>query len=629
MTKDKFSDKPDLPTLLSTLEAMKSHASMYGISTVAIPKIGCILDGMNWQDVVKSLRDVFAYSDIHIVVYTLESHGVHALSSEGDPEFYAEDEIERYSEEFYLNEKDLETDFTTDSKSCQPISGEQFPVLREKEGNDRLIEFYLQYQPKELVDYIKEFDFRYSDISDEEMTLLIDMLIDSRDVYSQHKLDVGKIRQNFHITSKPNVELKKQRPSKVALHLKEKLEKLLTQLKDADMIREMGDDDERGSLFVNPIILMPKNDYVKLVIDARYLKSVTDLTNYSWALEPVQMIMTRVNGKVFSVGDLSCAYHQVPPSPETQKLTSFIVAGRQYTYTRGFYGLRGLPNLFSRLMTIHFDPLIKKRQSILYIDDTIMQSQTKHEMFTIINEYYTLLRKAGLKAAPDKTFFFLKKVKFLGHVISPDGIQPIAKRVKDLKNLKSPECKREVMKVLGCLGFYSCYVKNLYVDSQPFYNLIKDSTSFQWTEEHEQLFQAIKDRISEDTILAVPSTEYPFHIHVDSSNVGTGCFLIQQFPEGKRFISFNPRVFNKAEQKMSTLHRELCGIVSALQTYEQFIIGSPFPIYLCCDHKPILYLWGCKGQLSHRFFRYQVIITKCQNLKIVGTPGSNLAFPDI
>ena len=56
-------------------------------------------------------------------------------------------------------------------------------------------------------------------------------------------------------------------------------------------------------------------------------------------------------------------------------------------------------------------------------------------------------------------------------------------------------------------------------------------------------------RIPEDTILAVPSTEYPFHIHVDSSNVGTGCILVQQFPEGKRIVSFNSRVFDKAEQK--------------------------------------------------------------------------------
>ena len=403
------------------------------------------------------------------------------------------------------------------------------------------------------------------------MILLIDMLGDARDVHSQYKIDVGKTRQKFHVTLKPRVELKRQRLSKVPLHLKEKLEKLLTQLKDTDIFREMGDDDEMGSLIVNPINLMPKNDYVKLVIDARYLNSVSDRTNYSSPLEPVQMTMTRVNGKVFSESDLSCAYHQVPLSPETRKLTSFVIGAKHYTYTRGFYGLCGLPNFFSRLMTIYFDPLIKKKQAITYIDDTIMISQNKNEMFTVINEYHTLLRKAGLKAAPDKTFF-LKKVEFLGHVISPEGIQPIAKRVKDLKNLKSPESKREVMKVLGCLGFYICYIKNFHVESQPFYYLIKDSTPFHWTHEHEKLFQSIKDRISEDTILAVPSTDYPFHIHVDSSNLGTGCILIQQFPDGKRIISFNSRSFDKAEQKKSTLHRELCGIVSALQTYEHYII---------------------------------------------------------
>ena len=83
-----------------------------------------------------------------------------------------------------------------------------------------------------------------------------------------------------------------------------------------------------GSLFVNSIVLMPKNDYV-LVIDTRYLNSVTDVTNCSWPLEPVQKIMTRVNGKVFSVSDLSSAYHQVPLSSETGKLTIFKIGGKQ------------------------------------------------------------------------------------------------------------------------------------------------------------------------------------------------------------------------------------------------------------------------------------------------------------
>ena len=381
-----------------------------------------------------------------------------------------------------------------------------------------------------------------------------------------------------------------------------------------------------GSLFVNPKILIPKNDYVNIVIDAQYLNSVTDLTNYSWPLEPVQVIMARVNGKIISVSDLSCAYHQVPLSPETQKLTSFIIGGRQNTYTQGFYGLCGLPNFFSRLMTIQFDLLIKKKQTITYIDDTIMNSKNKNEMFTIAIEYHTLLRKAGLKTAPDKTFFFLKKVNPIGHVISPDAIQPIAKRVKDLKNIKSLECKRDLMKVLGCLRFYSFYIKSLYVDSQPFLDLFKDSTISHWTEEHEKLIQAIKDGTP---FFQCPPRFTPFILMLTPLMLVLAVFLYNSFRVEKRIISFNSQVFDKAEQKMSTLHREFCGIVSALQTYEPYIIGSPFLIYLFCDHKPILYLWGRKRQLSHRFFRYQVIITKFQNLKSVWTLDCNLAFPAI
>ena len=45
-------------------------------------------------------------------------------------------------------------------------------------------------------------------------------------------------------------------------------------------------------------------------------------------------------------------------------------------------------------------------------------------MFTVIREYHALLRQANLKAAPDKTKFFLRKVKFLGHVIISKGTQP-------------------------------------------------------------------------------------------------------------------------------------------------------------------------------------------------------------
>ena len=239
------------------------------------------------------------------------------------------------------------------------------------------------------------------------------------------------------------------------------------------------------------------------------------------------------------------------------------------------------------------------------------------------------MRSSGLKAAPNKTKLFLRKVQFLGHIVSDEGIQPVAKRVQDLKNLKSPENKRDVMRVLGSLGFYSTFIKKLHVDSKPFYDLLKDDVPFKWTKDYEKLFQNIKNRISEETILAVPNHKYRFHVHVDSSSIGTGSILVQEFQSGKRIVSFNSRVFTKDEQKMSTLHRELCGVTSALQTYEHFIIGSPHPIKIFCDHKPLLFLWARKRRLSHRFFRYQVIITQIANLQIIWTPGKNLTFPDL
>ena len=71
------------------------------------------------------------------------------------------------------------------------------------------------------------------------------------------------------------------------------------------------------------------------------------------------------------------------------------------------------------MMAINFEPLIKKKKkTIIYFDDNLLQSQTKTKIFTIIHEYHQLFRKRGLKTAPDKIFLFLRKVKLLGHVIS-------------------------------------------------------------------------------------------------------------------------------------------------------------------------------------------------------------------
>ena len=56
-------------------------------------------------------------------------------------------------------------------------------------------------------------------------------------------------------------------------------------------------------------------------------------------------------------------------------------------------------------MTIQFAPLIRRNQTVTFIEVTIMQAQTGEEMFDIIATYHDLLRKSGSKAQPEKKFF--------------------------------------------------------------------------------------------------------------------------------------------------------------------------------------------------------------------------------
>ena len=93
-----------------------------------------------------------------------------------------------------------------------------------------------------------------------------------------------------------------------------------------------------------------------------------------------------------------------------------------------------------------------------------------------------------------------------------------------------------------------------------------------------------------ETELTIPNTKHPFFITVDTSLVGSGAVLFQMNEENKmRVISYNSRILNTQEQKLSTLDKELFAIVYALQIYEFLIIGSPHLIYIFTDHKSLLH----------------------------------------
>ena len=224
--------------------------------------------------------------------------------------------------------------------------------------------------------FIKKFNFQYSDLIDTEYVNLCNILMNNQHCYAKHKNDLGKTSTPFKIRIKENCKLQTQRPSKVLIHYRDRLNKLLTELEKYNIIKQIGSSsDEKhtiGTTFSNPLILIPKGDSIKVVLDARHLNSNNNQELESWPIEPLAPQLARANKKYKSTIDLMYAYAHTP------LIMKIILPG--------FYGLKGLPNFFTKQMTTFFRSLIEKRSALVYIDDTFLLADEKQEIFELIKE---------------------------------------------------------------------------------------------------------------------------------------------------------------------------------------------------------------------------------------------------
>ena len=165
---------------------------------------------------------------------------------------------------------------------------------------------------------------------------------------------------------------------------------------------------------------------------------------------------------------------------------------------------------------------------------------------------------------------------------------------------------------------------------RPFYNVLRQQNSFEWTTEHQTRFEEIKKLLTEQISNTIPDPNQPFYAMCDASNFGIGAAL-PQLHNGTykmNLISANSRLFTQAELRLSTLMRECTAIIYILTEYELLILGSKDPTVLFTDHKPIIFLFTQKSNPNHRVYRFQLILMKFPNLHIVWTAGKNLALPD-
>ena len=128
-------------------------------------------------------------------------------------------------------------------------------------------------------------------------------------------------------------------------------------------------------------------------MDARHLNSNTEQSDESWLIELLARQLARANKKFKCAIDLINAYAHTPLDEETIKLTSFSSCDKLFAFIRGFYGLKGLPNFFTKQMSSFFETLKEQGFALVYIDDILLLSNSKEHMFHLTEQLHCISTK--------------------------------------------------------------------------------------------------------------------------------------------------------------------------------------------------------------------------------------------
>jgi len=91
---------------------------------------------------------------------------------------------------------------------------------------------------------------------------------------------------------------------------------------------------------------------------------------------------------------------------------------------------------------------------VVFIDDILVYSRNEEEHAEHLRVVLSCLREHQLYAKFSKCEFWLKKVPFLGHVLSEEGISVDPAKVQEVLDWKVPTSVHEVRSFLGLAGYY-------------------------------------------------------------------------------------------------------------------------------------------------------------------------------
>jgi hypothetical protein len=128
---------------------------------------------------------------------------------------------------------------------------------------------------------------------------------------------------------------------------------------------------------------------------------------------------------------------------------------------------------------------------------------------------------------------------------------------------------------IGLCNYYRIYVHDFSTIIQPFYAFLKRDVTWTWSEEAQEAFNTLKEKLSEFPILKRPDFSKVFILHIDRSAFGIGAILGQLDKESKEYvIAYASRSNNKVESDYSSYERECLAFVWAVIHFRPYLYGT-------------------------------------------------------
>lgn len=240
------------------------------------------------------------------------------------------------------------------------------------------------------------------------------------------------------------------------------------------------------------------------------------------------------------------------------------------------FGLTTAPATFQRLMDSLLGDLLWKKVMV-YLDDIIVFTETWEEHMVVLDEVFTRLRAAGLKASPAKCELGMEQLLYLGHIVTREGVLPDPQNVQAILAATPPQDVSELRRFLGMCTYYDEFVKGYANYAQTLFRLLRKSSEFIWAQECQDAFEDLKLMLTNAPVLRRPDSSLTYILHTDWSPHAIGAVLAQIGEDGKEHpVAYGSRMLRGAELRYAPTQGECFAVVHWLQHFRHYLYGVRF-----------------------------------------------------